>query len=127
MKKLRYAGLLTAVWNRTAEKAKTLAAELGCQAPETLAALASNVDAAVICVSADDDVLQIEPHHDYLINPGSVGQPRDMDPRSAYAIYTPETRMVEFRRVPYDVGGAAGKILEAGLPPSLAARLYEGT
>jgi 3-hydroxyisobutyrate dehydrogenase len=56
---LHRAGLLTAVWNRTAEKAKTLAAELGCQAPETLAALASNVDAAVICVSADDDVLQV--------------------------------------------------------------------
>src|SRR5579859_7275844 len=56
---LHRAGLLTAVWNRTPAKAKTLAAELGCQAPETLAALASNVDAVVICVSADDDVLQV--------------------------------------------------------------------
>src|SRR5215470_4931181 len=56
---LHRAGLLTAVWNRTPEKAKTLASELGFQAPETLAALASNVDAAVICVSADDDVLQV--------------------------------------------------------------------
>jgi 3-hydroxyisobutyrate dehydrogenase len=56
---LHRAGLLSAVWNRTSEKAKTLASELGCQAPETLAALASSVDAAVICVSADDDVLQV--------------------------------------------------------------------
>ena len=56
---LHRAGLLTAVWNRTADKAKTLASELGCQAPETLAGLASNVDAVVICVSADDDVLQV--------------------------------------------------------------------
>jgi 3-hydroxyisobutyrate dehydrogenase len=56
---LHRAGLLTAVWNRTAEKAKTLASELSCQAPDTLAALASNVDAVVICVSADDDVLQV--------------------------------------------------------------------
>jgi 3-hydroxyisobutyrate dehydrogenase len=56
---LHRAGLLTAVWNRTAEKARTLASELGCQSPETLAALASNVDAVVICVSADDDVLQV--------------------------------------------------------------------
>ena len=56
---LHRAGLLTAVWNRTAAKARTLAAELGCQAPETLAALASNVDAVVICVSADDDVLEV--------------------------------------------------------------------
>jgi 3-hydroxyisobutyrate dehydrogenase len=56
---LHRAGLLSAVWNRTSEKARTLASELGCQAPETLAALASSVDAAVICVSADDDVLQV--------------------------------------------------------------------
>src|SRR5215468_4594380 len=56
---LHRAGLLAAVWNRTREKARTLAAELGCQAPETLAALASNVDAVVTCVSADDDVLNV--------------------------------------------------------------------
>src|SRR5262245_15749172 len=56
---LHRAGLLTGIWNRTAEKAKTLASELGCQAPETLAALASSVDAVVICVSADDDVLHV--------------------------------------------------------------------
>lgn len=56
---LHRAGLLGAVWNRTSEKAKTLASELGCQAPETLAGLASSVDAVVVCVSADDDVLQV--------------------------------------------------------------------
>ena len=56
---LHRAGLLSAVWNRTRDKAGTLASELGCQAPETLAALASNVEAVVICVSADDDVLQV--------------------------------------------------------------------
>ncbi len=69
---------------------------------------------------------ELEPDHHYLVNPGSVGQPRDADPRAAYAIYTPEERTVEFRRVPYDVDRAAEKILNAGLPPSLAARLYEG-
>jgi 3-hydroxyisobutyrate dehydrogenase len=56
---LHRAGLLSAVWNRSSDKAKTLASELGCQAPETLAAVASSVDAVVICVSADDDVLQV--------------------------------------------------------------------
>jgi 3-hydroxyisobutyrate dehydrogenase len=56
---LHRAGLLGAVWNRTPAKAKRLAAETGCEAPDTLAALASNVDAVVICVSADDDVLQV--------------------------------------------------------------------
>jgi 3-hydroxyisobutyrate dehydrogenase len=56
---LHRAGLLGAVWNRTGEKARALASELGCQAPETLAGLAAVVDAAVICVSADDDVLEV--------------------------------------------------------------------
>jgi 3-hydroxyisobutyrate dehydrogenase len=56
---LHRAGLLSAVWNRTSEKAKALASELDCQAPETVEALAPNVDAVVICVSADDDVLQV--------------------------------------------------------------------
>ena len=56
---LHRAGLLSAVWNRTSAKAKALASELGCQAPETVEALAPNLDAVVICVSADDDVLQV--------------------------------------------------------------------
>jgi 3-hydroxyisobutyrate dehydrogenase len=56
---LHRAGLLTAVWNRTADKARALASELHCQSPDTLAALASDVDAAVICVSADADVLEV--------------------------------------------------------------------
>jgi 3-hydroxyisobutyrate dehydrogenase len=56
---LHRAGLLTAVWNRSAEKARALASELGLQAPATLAALASGVDAVVSCVSADADVLEV--------------------------------------------------------------------
>jgi 3-hydroxyisobutyrate dehydrogenase len=56
---LHRAGLLAAVWNRTPGKARALASELGCQAPETLAALAASVDAVVICVSADGDVLEV--------------------------------------------------------------------
>jgi predicted phosphodiesterase len=71
-------------------------------------------------------VLEIHPDWQYLVNPGSVGQPRDMNPQAAYAVYTREDRTVEFRRVKYDIGSAAEKILEAGLPASLAARLFEG-
>ena len=56
---LHRAGLLTAVWNRTAEKARTLAGELNVQAPATIEALGSVVDAVVTCVSADKDVLQV--------------------------------------------------------------------
>ena len=64
--------------------------------------------------------------HQYLVNPGSVGQPRDGNPRAAYAFFHPEQGVVEYRRVPYDVSGAAAKILAAGLPEFLATRLYEG-
>jgi 3-hydroxyisobutyrate dehydrogenase len=53
---LHRAGLLRGVWNRTAEKAQALASELGCHAFNDLAELATNCEAVVICVSADDDV-----------------------------------------------------------------------
>ena len=56
---LHRAGLLSAVWNRTGEKARTLAAELGVHAPPTIEALGSGVDAVVTCVSADADVLEV--------------------------------------------------------------------
>jgi 3-hydroxyisobutyrate dehydrogenase len=56
---LHRAGLLAAVWNRTTDKAKALAAQLGVQAPGSLAELAAGVDAVVCCVSADADVLEV--------------------------------------------------------------------
>ena len=71
-------------------------------------------------------VLQMEPDYFYLVNPGSVGQPRDRNPDAAYAVYDPEAGTVEYRRVAYDIDRAAMKILRAGLPDLLAARLYEG-
>lgn len=56
---LHRAGLLCGVWNRTTEKAQTLAAELGTQAPASLEDLARSADAIVLCVSADQDVLDV--------------------------------------------------------------------
>jgi 3-hydroxyisobutyrate dehydrogenase len=56
---LHRAGLLVAVWNRSRDKALKLAADLGCAAPTTPAALAREVEAAVLCVSADADVLEV--------------------------------------------------------------------
>jgi 3-hydroxyisobutyrate dehydrogenase len=56
---LHRAGLLVAVWNRTPDKARALAAELKVDAPESLAALAAECEAVVICVSADADVLEV--------------------------------------------------------------------
>jgi predicted phosphodiesterase len=73
-----------------------------------------------------DEVIELESDSNYLINPGSVGQPRDGDPRAAYAFYEPEARLVTLRRTEYDVAGAQKKIIQAGLPELLAARLGAG-
>ncbi len=62
----------------------------------------------------------------YLVNVGSVGQPRDRDPRAAYAIWDRDERSITIRRVEYDRLRAAEKIIAAGLPRSLAARLARG-
>jgi diadenosine tetraphosphatase ApaH/serine/threonine PP2A family protein phosphatase len=62
----------------------------------------------------------------YLINPGSVGQPRDGDPRAGFATYEPEENAVTFYRVPYDIDKAQQRILRAGLPERLAKRLADG-
>ncbi len=62
----------------------------------------------------------------YLLNPGSVGQPRDCDPRAAYAILDSEANTIAFHREPYDVDLAGGRILMAGLPERLAKRLRDG-
>jgi predicted phosphodiesterase len=62
----------------------------------------------------------------YLINPGSVGQPRDGDPRAGFAIYATEESSLLLRRVPYPVEKAQRRIHNAGLPSSLANRLGIG-
>ncbi len=62
----------------------------------------------------------------YLINPGSVGQPRDRDPRAAYLWYEPETATVTWKRVDYPIEQTQEKILAAGLPERLARRLALG-
>lgn len=62
----------------------------------------------------------------HLINPGSIGQPRDNDWRSGFAIYDSDAQQIVFHRVPYDLTAAQGRILMAGLPEKLASRLREG-
>ncbi len=61
-----------------------------------------------------------------ILNPGSVGQPRDMDPRASYALLDPEARTWEARRVRYDIAQVQLRILEAGLPERQALRLVAG-
>ncbi len=69
------------------------------------------------------------PFHDgrrYIVNVGSVGQPRDRDPRAAYVVWDEDERSITLRRVMYDHKAAAAKILRAGLPRALADRLAHG-
>ena len=70
--------------------------------------------------------MEIDPDCAYLINPGSVGQPRDGNPRAGYALYDSDTRVVTYCRTPYDVDRAAQKIRDSGLPHILADRLSMG-
>jgi predicted phosphodiesterase len=76
----------------------------------------------------EEDALQVSLSADsrYLVNPGSVGQPRDGDPRAAFAIYDADLRVLTLRRVTYAVEAAQRRIFDAGLPASLAHRLALG-
>jgi predicted phosphodiesterase len=62
----------------------------------------------------------------WLVNPGSVGQPRDGDPRAAWALIDDETGRAAFRRIPYGIDRTQAEILEQGLPETLALRLAHG-
>jgi predicted phosphodiesterase len=68
----------------------------------------------------------INPKCKYIFNIGSVGQPRDGDPRAAYAVYDTETGLFSIKRVDYDIQRAVNKINEAGLPQVLGSRLISG-
>ena len=70
--------------------------------------------------------VRLEDGRRYIINVGSVGQPRDRDPRAAYAIWDRDERTVSIRRVDYDHRRAAAKIIAVGLPRALADRLAHG-
>lgn len=70
--------------------------------------------------------LRLHPAGTWLINPGSTGQPRDRDPRAAYAIFDNEAMEVTYRRVHYDFDTTRRKILESGLPEVLGSRLTIG-
>ena len=70
--------------------------------------------------------LSLEPEQKYMINPGSVGQPRDGDWRAAFATFDTDARVVTFYRVPYDLRAAQDKIMAANLPVRLATRLAAG-
>lgn len=70
--------------------------------------------------------LDLSPDVLYLINPGSIGQPRDHDPRAAYVLFDADQRCLYYHRCAYDVEKVQAKIRAAGLPDSLAERLAVG-
>jgi predicted phosphodiesterase len=70
--------------------------------------------------------IQLAPGGRYLLNPGSIGQPRDRDPRASYMTYDSARRTVRWYRLPYPVGDAQQRIRRAGLPGMLADRLTVG-
>jgi predicted phosphodiesterase len=69
----------------------------------------------------------LDPLRRYIINVGSVGQPRDGDPRAKYALYSPDSRELEVRCVAYDFKTTSAKIIAAGLPEQYARRLWGRT
>ncbi len=73
-----------------------------------------------------DEICQLQSRSRYIVNPGSVGQPRDGNPEAAYAIWDTEAATIQFRRVGYDVGATQKQIRQAGLPAPLAERLAYG-
>ena len=91
-----------------------------------------------LLIREDEALANASPHHPgddtvvdlssgrFIINPGSVGQPRDGDPRAAYAIFEPDAPRLTFRRVAYDVALTQAQMREEGLPESLVARIAVG-
>lgn len=73
----------------------------------------------------DGDVLDLSTGR-FIVNPGSVGQPRDNNPQAAFAIFNPDTRIVTFRRVAYDIAETQAQMEQAGLPRPLITRLALG-
>ena len=69
---------------------------------------------------------RVEPGKKYFVNVGSIGQPRDGNPKAAYVIYDMAQQTIELRRLDYDIPTAQRKIREAGLPERLAQRLALG-
>jgi len=113
-----------------------LLAELCMTAQERRVCLIGHSHVALSFTRPNDDVATGEPRRagdeldvsrdQWLLNPGSVGQPRDGDPRAAWMLLDLESWTVSYRRTDYDVEGAAAAIRAAGLPDSLAERLEYG-
>jgi predicted phosphodiesterase len=77
-------------------------------------------------VRTADEEISLEKGNSYLINPGSIGQPRDGDPRSSFLVYDSDKETVRFYRIPYDIDSVYKAIDREGLPLRLGERLFLG-
>ena len=75
---------------------------------------------------ARDTLIRIKDEFKYMVNVGSVGQPRDRNPQAAYCIYDTDKKEVQIKRINYDIEAARKKIISAGLPQYLGDRLLVG-
>jgi len=80
----------------------------------------------ILTPSLSEKEISVNPANIYLVNPGSVGQSRGQGPLACFVIYDSEKQILSFKKITYDYKKAAAKIIEAGLPPFLAARLEQG-
>ncbi|HEX29820.1 TPA: metallophosphoesterase [Candidatus Poribacteria bacterium] len=76
--------------------------------------------------SGDESIFKLHPEGRYLINPGSVGQPRDFNPKASFAVYDDDEETITIKRVSYDIERAADKIVKSNLPGVNAERLFIG-
>ncbi len=79
------------------------------------------------CAVVEGTPIGLDPNDRYIVNPGSVGQPRDGDPRAACCVYDPDAGTIAFHRCVYDAAAEAQDIFDAGLPRFLGDRLLTGT
>ena len=94
--------------------------------PRVFVQESERVSQSVVQIGHPGDALQLHDGNRRIVNPGGVGQPRDGNPRAAYALLDSSSGEFTFRRVPYDIGLTQQKIQRAGLPPVLASRLPLG-
>jgi diadenosine tetraphosphatase ApaH/serine/threonine PP2A family protein phosphatase len=80
----------------------------------------------VSAVTLSENIGQIPGKASLILNPGSVGQPRDNDPRASYATFDSDSGVFRLHRVPYDVAAVRERMWAQGLPPRLASRLEHG-
>lgn len=92
--------------------------------PSLFVSHAGGIDVALL--RGESGSIEIAPDMRYLINPGSVGQPRDREPRASFMTYDSARRQVRWQRIEYPIDRAQQRIIKAGLPRVLADRLAVG-